>query len=520
MNKIIIAVGLLFSTSAVNAQCDSVIIASSLTVSSTTLMSGTYVVQGNFTLLAGSTIYVTPYSSNGCGELKIYANSIFIEGTINGDYAGYEGGAGGSKGLAITSITGHGASLTSCNDEGTQGHINIEGGIGGANGAGPGGGIGGNDGSDGSGTKQYCGSFGDDGGFVAGSGGAGGGAGASYGGVSGAGETGGAGSSLGTPNGFAIESSYPMTSGTGGTGGSSPVVYGSEFGMEIHMGSGGAGGGGGGRSFYFGTDGTPGGNGGGMVFLKASHILSVPGTISVNGQWGNYGGNGGSGDYTSDCCSDGCNGADERTYTAGSGAGSGSGGGSGGGIYLETENIATITGTLTAIGGGGGLSGQKGIGTSIDYDGGIICGTQTMVTGDGTVGGSGGSGSGGRIKIFVPECANATVVPSYNVDGGSNGVSAAAGTYAEVCGYAGLNENKGIAWQMYPNPASDKLTVNLSSLEPQATITITNELGAVVLSTELYELKTSINIEELRDGIYFVLLSSENNQSIQKLIKQ
>ena len=61
-----------------NAQCDSVQISGDLIVSSDVLMSGTYVISGDFNLQSGVNIYVTPYSNNGCGELKIYAQNITI----------------------------------------------------------------------------------------------------------------------------------------------------------------------------------------------------------------------------------------------------------------------------------------------------------------------------------------------------------------------------------------------------------------------------------------------------------
>ena len=110
-------------TSQVNAQCDSLVINNDLVISSDALMSGIYVVNGTFTVQSGVTIYVTPYSSNSCGALKIYANNIEIIGNINGDFAGYEGGNGGTAGSTVASLTGHLTALDACTGTGNTGSV-------------------------------------------------------------------------------------------------------------------------------------------------------------------------------------------------------------------------------------------------------------------------------------------------------------------------------------------------------------------------------------------------------------
>ena len=123
MNKILLFVLTVFTSLQLNAQCDSIQIPSSYTLASDLIMSGTYVVNGTFTVPAGVTVSVTSFETNGCGELKIYATDIVIEGTINGDYAGYIGGDGGIRGELVSSATGHESSLSSCDDPGNSGNI-------------------------------------------------------------------------------------------------------------------------------------------------------------------------------------------------------------------------------------------------------------------------------------------------------------------------------------------------------------------------------------------------------------
>jgi len=498
------------------AQCDSVYVNNDMTVSSTTTMSGTYNVNGTFTIPAGVTVYVIPHSTNGCGSLKIYADNIVIEGTIDGNYAGYPGGSGGMKGNDVSSVSGHAVSLTSCFDEGTQGQVVVAGGFGGDDGEGPGGGSGGNDGDDGEGTKQYCGNFGDEAGVVGGAGGAGGGAGGSYGGQGSSGSTGGNGAAGYSPNGLDVEDSYTVSAGTGGAGGTVTGTYGTLDDRDIDMGSGGAGAGGGGRSHYLGSDGGNGGAGGGMVFLKATASLNMSGTITVNGEQGTYGGNGGSGDATDDCCSDGCNGCDERTLSCGSGSGAGSGGGSGGGVFIESEGTANISGTITANGGNNGLPGQKGNGAACDYDGGIICGSHDISTDDGFVGGDGGSGGGGRIKIFVADCAQANITASTEVFGGAG---ASDGTFAEVCGYLSVDELSDLNWNVYPVPFSSEVTVTTAEYI-SGSVLVLDAAGQMVYQTNFNGNSVQLPLTNLQAGIYFVQLSGAQGTFTRKIIKK
>ncbi|XOV68022.1 MAG: T9SS type A sorting domain-containing protein [Fluviicola sp.] len=506
------------------AQCDSVQVANDMIVSTDVVMSGTYVIDGDFEIQSGVTVFVAPYASGGCGALKIYADNITISGIINGDFAGFEGGAGGSKGLSVSSITGHATSLTSCNDSGTEGHISVEGGLGGNNGEGPGAGEGGNDGNDGSGSKQYCGNFGDEAGLIGGAGGAGGGSGGSYGGEGGIGAAGGDGSNIGTAVDLDIESSYGATAGTGGAGGSASMAYGTLNGRDIQLGSGGAGAGGGGRSYYLGSDGFDGGSGGGMVFLKANNNVTINGTISVNGQDGSFGGNGGSGDATDDCCSDGCNGCDERTFSCGSGAGAGSGGGSGGGIFIECLGTADIQGTLTAKGGAAGGTGQVGSGATCTYGGGGFCSSNSMSTSDGDIGGEGGSGGGGRIKIYALDCSQPNLSPTINVSAGIGVNSGDDGTYAEVCGYANLNDlSNTISFSVYPNPFNDLVIIQLPesvSYNNPAEVVIIDAIGKVVATYSFIEPLNSIHLSQLNKGIYMIQTSINNQTGIRKISKQ
>lgn len=523
MNKIVLLISGLLGTFVSTAQCDSVQIPSNYTLASDLIMSGTYVVNGTFTVPAGVTVFVTSFATNGCGELKIYATDIVIDGTIDGNYSGYEGGTGGIRGTVVSSATGHATSLSTCDDPDNQGNIIVQAGGAGGNGAGPGMGQAGLVGVNGSGSKQYCGNSQDEAGVIGGAGGAGGGSGGSYGGVASTGGSGGDGAYTAVTNNLPIEGSYPIVGGDGGNGGTSSAVYGTASGRDIALGSGGAGAGAGGRSYYLGTNGTSGGTGGGMVFLKADNSLSITGTITVAGNNGAAGGNGGSGDATADCCSDGCNACDERTFSAGAGAGAGAGGGSGGGIFLEGFGAVAISGTLNASGGDGGAGGTNGSGIFCEYTD-FFCGDQSITTGEGNDGELGGAGAGGRIKIYVADCALANVNPTIVVNGGTGFAAGGVGTFEEVCGYLGLNEGeRSLGWSAYPNPVNDVLTISIYSgydFSTDGKIDLFNSLGQNVLTLNEISEEMTLSTADLKQGMYTVRITTQSGTEIKKIIKE
>lgn len=350
-------------------------------ITSSDTLGGTHINIGKFEVAIGICVSVNP----ACKFFAVEADTILIYGSIDGDAKGDAGGNGGTGGLY-------------CNGSGVPG----SGGHAGLAGYGTGGGIPGAAAGTGGTIEQICGGFlcaGNQDGFNGGGGGAGGGSGGSYGASGGAGGYGAYGSGFTGAEG-----------GDYGSGGTTSSAYGTADGYDIAWGSGGAGGGGGGGGWATGSAGGNGGRGGGMVSLKAAHKLIMSGNISCNGSDGGNGGNGGgeSDDNGFDCSTTGynaCGVCSESVYDAAGGAGGAAGGGSGGGIYLESNGTATITGTITAIGGAGGTAGipSSSMGTCYDNARG------------------GGGGSGGRVKILLNPCITNLISPVCNISGGTGG---------------------------------------------------------------------------------------------------
>ena len=66
------------------------------------------------------------------------------------------------------------------------------------------------------------------------------------------------------------------------------------------------------------------------------------------------------------------------------------------------------------------------------------------------------------------------------------------------CGHVGINEGKIVTMNVYPNPASESLTI-----EAEGPVTIVNEMGCVV-KTLFVRKKETISLEGLSSGFYFM----------------
>jgi hypothetical protein len=517
----------LFSIHKASAQCQDTTITGNLIVSSDVILSGKYTVNGTFRVMPGVTVYVQAYNFGNCGKLEIIANKIIIEGTINGDFAGYTGGNGGAGGTTVTSVTGDANGLTGCSNKDNTGHIIVQGGQPGTAGMGSGAGLAGTVGGNGSGPKQQCLSNNDAAGIIGGAGGAGGGGGASYGGNGTSAANGGAGSASFQTQGLNVSTAYSVVAGTAGTGGANGAVYGTDTGLDIDLGSGGAGGGGGGRSFAVGSQGGKGGAGGALIILDATDSLIITGTVSANGENGAVGGNGGNGGESPKCCNDLCDDCGEATLSAGAGAGAGGGGGSGGGIFLRSNTYAKLTGTLASKGGNGGMSGQKGNGASCTYNGNFTCNGNSLTTGQGSLAGDGGAGGGGRIKVVIPVCNMGELNPSLQLSGGTGPTTGFNGTYNIICSPVSVESlgEKYFDFDIFPNPANEVLNIRFKNSDVsynESSIEIYDLNGRMIMQencTLNEQSQQTIRTDELNKGIYIIRLQADGYQILKKFIK-
>jgi hypothetical protein len=90
-----------------------------------------------------------------------------------------------------------------------------------------------------------------------------------------------------------------------------------------------------------------------------------------------------------------------------------------------------------------------------------------------------------------------------------------------ACGF-GVTENNSSNYLMTisPNPSSTRITIETTASTPKFLISIFNLNGQEVLSQQITESKTEIDISHLPCGIYFVKLTSDDTVKVLKIVKE
>jgi len=89
-------------------------------------------------------------------------------------------------------------------------------------------------------------------------------------------------------------------------------------------------------------------------------------------------------------------------------------------------------------------------------------------------------------------------------------------------GGLGFNEN-GISskfLKVFPNPATDKITVSSSAITGNSQLSIFNVSGEKVMERQLTNTETQLDIGALPRGVYFVRVQDEKRVEVEKIIKQ
>jgi hypothetical protein len=86
--------------------------------------------------------------------------------------------------------------------------------------------------------------------------------------------------------------------------------------------------------------------------------------------------------------------------------------------------------------------------------------------------------------------------------------------------FVGVNEHQESRLSLYPNPATDKITIETSATPAQSQLSISNLSGQQLITRPITEPKTQLNVSSLPSGVYFVRLTSDKSVAMGKLIKQ
>ena len=84
----------------------------------------------------------------------------------------------------------------------------------------------------------------------------------------------------------------------------------------------------------------------------------------------------------------------------------------------------------------------------------------------------------------------------------------------------GIPAAKRLSFEMYPNPALEDVTIQLSSDSEKATVQFYDYIGRLALTKNISSSNDKMNIKELSSGVYILKVISEDKIGSQKFIKK
>lgn len=89
-----------------------------------------------------------------------------------------------------------------------------------------------------------------------------------------------------------------------------------------------------------------------------------------------------------------------------------------------------------------------------------------------------------------------------------------------VTSTAGITKNNLLSFDMYPNPVSDILTVQLPTGTEKAEVSIIDYTGRLVSSKTISSNDTSIDVQSISKGIYIIRVATNAKIGVQRFIKK
>ena len=91
-------------------------------------------------------------------------------------------------------------------------------------------------------------------------------------------------------------------------------------------------------------------------------------------------------------------------------------------------------------------------------------------------------------------------------------------TYDSV--FVGINALQKSTFSLYPNPATDKITIETSGTSQVSNLAIVNAQGQELITRQITEPKTQIDISALPGGVYFVRVTNDKTVEVGKFVKE
>ena len=98
-------------------------------------------------------------------------------------------------------------------------------------------------------------------------------------------------------------------------------------------------------------------------------------------------------------------------------------------------------------------------------------------------------------------------------DGNMNGT-------VNVTSTAGISENNLLSFEMYPNPVSDLLNIQLPTGTEKAEVSVFDYTGRLVSSKTISSNDKAIDVQKISKGIYMIRVAANNKIGVQRFIKK
>ena len=84
----------------------------------------------------------------------------------------------------------------------------------------------------------------------------------------------------------------------------------------------------------------------------------------------------------------------------------------------------------------------------------------------------------------------------------------------------GISENNLLSFEMYPNPVSDLLSIQLPTSTEKAEVSVFDYTGRLVSSKTISSNDTAIDVQKISKGIYMIRVAANNKIGVQRFIKK
>ena len=190
------------------------------------------------------------------------------------------------------------------------------------------------------------------------------------------------------------------------------------------------------------------------------------------------------------------------------------------GYELNTDYTITVNSTSSSSQLGFQLTAENGSNPKV---GSFIAGSGTRVSGQ-RITQSTPSTSGDWSFTWKSPATNEgnvtfyTAVNATNDNGGTSGDQVVLANMS--VGVLGISEARRLHFEMFPNPASENLTIQLPSGSKNASVVFYDYIGRTALTQKVSQTNNQINVQKLSSGVYIIKVLADGKIGTQKFVKK